>query len=340
MKKILALVLVLSMVFALGITNMAFAENDFPELTLNYSVNYAETNVYAEGDKIMIDAIEEATGGKVKINIFYSSSLMPQDQEIASMMLGDLDMCATGCSWLSEYLPGLSGLSGAYVFNSYDHWYDFYYNSEAWAKYADKIAETANTRFLAAANNGSRTINLTTDKKVSSRADLAGVKMRMPGTESWLFMGEALGSNPVAVAYSDLYLSLQTGAVDGQDNPVAAIKDQSFYEVTKSVTLSKHVIADQYITIREDLWQTFSPELQKIFIDAAEKGCNYVIDKCHSEEADTIAFLKEQGLTVYELTDEELASYKQEVLDYYMGNKDITASWDMELLDEINALVK
>ena len=311
---------------------------DFPEMTLSYSVNYAETNVYGQGDKIMEQYIEEATGGKVTVDVYYSSSLLPQDQEIASMQSGDIDMCATGCSWLAEYIPSLKTLSGAYVFNSYEHWYKFYYESEAWAQYVDMIAEQTNTRVLAAANNGSRTVNLAEDKKVCSRADLEGVKLRMPGTEAWLFMGEALGANPVPVAYSDLYLSLQTGAVDGQDNPVASIKDQSFYEVTESVTLTKHVIADQWITIREDLWESLSPELQQIIQNGAVKACNYVIDTCHAQEAETIAFLEEEGLTVYELTDEELASFKQEVLDYYLADESVTADWDMDLLQAINDL--
>lgn len=371
MKKLLSLLLALAMVLGLAACGSAPAAKDetpaapaqeaektdetpaepaapaegdaetppeFPEMTLKYSVNYAESNVYADGDKLMKKMVEEATGGKVKIDIYYSSSLFPQDQEIASMMSGDLDMCATGPSWLAEYVPFLNTLQAAYVFNNYDHWYRFYFESDTWKDCADKIAEQTNTRFLAAANNGSRCINLTTDKKVSSRADLAGVRLRMPTAESWLFMGEALGASPVPIPYPDLYLSLQTNACDGQDNPIAAVKDQSFYEVTKCVTLTQHYIADQYITIREDLWQSFSPELQAIFQEAALAACNYVIDTCHAQEEETIKFLEDNGLTIYRLSNEEAAAFKKEVVDYYLADKEVTASWDMELLDAINAL--
>ena len=89
---------------------------------------------------------------------------------------------------------------------------------------------------------GSRNVNLKPDKKIKTPADMAGIKLRMPPGEFWQFLGESLGANPTPVAYAELYTALQTGTVDGQDNPLVASKLMKFDEVTTQFVLTRHVI--------------------------------------------------------------------------------------------------
>lgn len=182
---------------------------------------------------------------------------------------------------------------------------------------------------------GARAINLTTDVRVTSREDLKGVKIRMPNSEAWQFMGEALGANPVPLGISELYLSLQTGAVDGQDNGLSTTRSYSFQEVTKSVTMTGHMIGAGFISLNEKVWQSMSPKLQEIFLEAVQVGCNYITDTIRAQEADDVAFFEANGVHVYYLTPDELAAYRQEVTDYYFSNEAYTAALDMELFDLI-----
>ena len=85
-------------------------------------------------------------------------------------------------------------------------------------------------------------LNLRTEKEIKTPADLAGVKLRMPGSDTWLFLGKALGANPLPVAFGEIYTALQTGAIDGQDNPLPTVRAAKFYEVTKQIVMTDHLV--------------------------------------------------------------------------------------------------
>ena len=180
-------------------------------------------------------------------------------------------------------------------------------------------------------------MNITTDKKVTSRADLNGIKLRVPNSELKLYLAESLGANGIPLAWSEVYLALQTGTLDGQDNAVSTIKTNSMQEVTESATITGHILSTLQIFMNGAKYQSMSPELQQIIDEGVAAGCNYVTETSIEQEADDIAFLEEQGLVVYQLTDEELSSYSQEVLDYYLTtNQDIIADIDMDLYNSIS----
>ena len=100
---------------------------------------------------------------------------------------------------------------------------------------------------------------------------MAGIKLRMPPGEFWQFLGESLGANPTPVAYAELYTALQTGTVDGQDNPVVASKLMKFDEVTTQFVLTRHVIAYDVMSIRSKIWDAMKPDQQAKFQAAADK---------------------------------------------------------------------
>src|SRR4029453_12464205 len=104
--------------------------------------------------------------------------------------------------------------------------------------------------------------NVKQNKKINTPADLAGVKLRMPPGEFWQFLGESLGANPTPVAYAELYTALQSGTVDGQDNPVVASRLMKFHEVTSQFILTKHVIAYDVLVIRSKIWDALKPAQQ------------------------------------------------------------------------------
>ena len=304
------------------------------EKTLIMNVGCTETNADGKGMQLLKDYVEEKTNGKVKIDLYFNASLFPSDQDIPEVNAGNLDLINTGAGQLADYMPELGMLNSAYLFKSYEHMMAFF-ASDAGQALFDKIAENAGVRVLGAHCVGFRCVNINVDRKIKSRADLADIKLRMANSESWQFMGKALGANPVPVNFPDLYLSLQTGAVDGQDNPVATIKGSSFYEVTKSVTMTKHVVYFSWIAISESTWESISPELKKVIQDGVNAANKYITETSMTAQEDDIAFLKEKGMTVYELTDEELASYRQEVINYYLADQNAIAKWDMDLYQTI-----
>jgi len=130
-------------------------------------------------------------------------------------------------------------------------------------------------------------------------------------------------------------MAMQTGTVDGQDNGFSTTIAYSFHEVTKSLTVTGHMIGAGFITISEELWQSMSPELQAIFTEAVELACNKITETVLAQEASDVAFLEENGVSVYYLEDDELAAYRQEVTDYYFSQASWVDGLDMELYDLI-----
>ena len=367
MKKLVVIVLAIAMVFGMAAcssgetakesasteastevssaetTETVSAENsetvEFPEMTLTFQIGSSDTTPESKGIQMMKEYIEEATDGKVKVEIYYNYSLFTQDQELTAIMAGNLDMNITNSGALGEYMPALNMFGAAYFFKNLEHVQTFF-DSDVADELFDEVATETGIRVLGFYSSGARCVNLTIDKKVTSRADLADVKIRMPNNVSYLFMGTALGANPIGMAGGDVYVALQTEAIDGQDNPLATTIDYCWYEVEKSITLTNHVIQNLWIAINEAKWQTLSPELQEIINEAVSEGCTYATETYSSSLQDNITYLEEQGLTIYELTDEEMAAYQQEVTDYYNNDPDIKADWDMDLYQAIQDLAE
>ena len=156
----------------------------------------------------------------------------------------------------------------------------------------------------------------------------------MPNSDAWVFLGKAMGANPTAIAFNDLYLALQTGTVDGQDNPLPTVQSAKFYEVQKSISLTNHLVDSVWPTMNVNTWNSLT-DTQKGWvmeaIEAARQSCDDQNLKTESEVQD---FLKEQGLSIYEA---DVAAFADHVLETYL-NDPISDSWDKDLLAEIQAM--
>jgi tripartite ATP-independent transporter DctP family solute receptor len=196
----------------------------------------------------------------------------------------------------------------------------------------DRVAKKMGARPLAAIYLGSRVVNLRNTKGAKTPEDLKGVKLRMPNTPEWLYLGKALGANPTPLAFSELYLSLKTGTVDGQDNPLPTVKNAKFYEVTKSITLTNHVIDSVWITINEKKWEKLSKENQAIILKAAKEAAKVGSELNVKREKELVSFFEEKGLNIVH---PDLAAFKAKAEKMYLGNKEISGKWDMDLYNRI-----
>ena len=101
---------------------------------------------------------------------------------------------------------------------------------------------------------GVRQVGLKPDKEIKTPADMAGIKLRMPGGDAWQFLGTALGANPTPMAYAEVYTGLQTGAIDGQDNPLPNVENMKFYEVMSQIVLTSHLVGFDLLTVSKKAW--------------------------------------------------------------------------------------
>jgi TRAP-type C4-dicarboxylate transport system substrate-binding protein len=232
----LVLIMLCSVAFATGSSETKASEN----LVLSFSNGSLSTSIDGEAMGKMQEYVSKASNGKIAVDAHWQNSLFTQDQEIPAIMKGNLDMCQAQPSQLATYFPKMYTLTATYIFKDYNHWKKFYESEEA-QKIFDEMEKKLGIVVLSVENFGARTISLTIDKKITSREDMKGIKLRTMSDESSIFMGEALGANSFPIPYPDVYMSLQTGTIDGQENVIKTIIDNSYYEVLKSVTLNRHV---------------------------------------------------------------------------------------------------
>lgn len=263
----------------------------------------------------------------------WNSALFKQGTELEAIARGNLDMTITSAQMLSEFFPKFSILTAGYVLQDAEHQVRVF-NADFMDPLKEEVEEELGIKLLSVMYLGRRQLNLRTEEEVNTPEDLDGIKLRMPGTESWQFLGEALGANPTPMPFPEVYTALQTGAIDGQDNPLPTDKDAKFYEVTKQIVLTSHLVDFNYVAISKATWDEFSPEeqarLQKASDDAAAKARAAQLQL----EKDLVQFFKDQGLKVYE---PNVDAFRAKVQQAYLES-DLSSDWPEGMLEQINAL--
>ncbi len=265
---------------------------------------------------------------------YHGATLFKQGTELTAMQRGNLDMANLAIFDFYNQVPETSILGTAYLYRDYAHMRKVNTGSDVLTDLWKAVEDKAQVKVLANPYIGTRHVNIKGDKEVKVPADLAGVKLRMPGGEGWQFVGEALGANPTPMAFTEVYTGLQTGAIDGQDNPLPADKAMKFYEVTNQIILTGHLVAANQMTISMAKWNKLTPE-QQAKVQECSLNFEAKLDEITlKQEAELVQFFKDQKLKVYE-PDKE--AFRSHVLDKYKASK-FSKDWPAGLLDKINAL--
>ena len=172
----------------------------------------------------------------------YNGTLFAQGTELEAISRGNLTMSIASAQELAQFFPEFSIFATGYVHQDAAHQVRVF-NNPLMDPFKKTVEDELGVKLLSVMYLGRRHVNLrqTRDEvNVQTPADLAGINLRMPGTDAWQFLGAALGASPTPLAFSEVYTSLSTGAVDGQDNPLPTVVDQKFYEVTKQIALTAH----------------------------------------------------------------------------------------------------
>jgi len=266
----------------------------------------------------------------------YNGSLIAQGSELETIASGDLEMSITSAQELAQFFSEFSIFATGYVHQNAAHQVAVF-NDPLMEPFKQKVEDELGVKLLAVMYLGQRHVNLRQTKEeltVMTPADLAGVNLRMPGTDAWQFLGKALGANPTPMAFTEVYTALQTGSVDGQDNPLPTVVDAKFYEVTNQIALTSHLVDLNYVAFSKAVWDDLSADQQATVQAAAEAAAESGRQAQLEKEASLVSFLTEQGLEIYE---PDLAAFRTHVQGQYAGSE-LAASWPEGVLEKINAL--
>ncbi|MCQ0988918.1 sialic acid TRAP transporter substrate-binding protein SiaP [Jiella marina] len=263
----------------------------------------------------------------------YNATLFKQGTELEAIARGNLDMSITSAQELATIFPEFSIFTAGYLHRDAEHQKKVF-AADFMEPLKQKVEDELGVKLLSVMYLGRRQLNLRGDMEVMTPEDLSGVKLRMPGTDAWQFLGKALGASPVPMAFTEVYTALQTGAIDGQDNPLPTDKDAKFYEVTDQIVLTSHLVDLNYLAISKEVWDGLTPEQQETLQQAADDAAESGRQKQLALEEELVQFFKDEGLKVYE---PNLEAFRSHVQEMYL-NSEFSESWPEGMIDKINAL--
>jgi tripartite ATP-independent transporter DctP family solute receptor len=300
------------------------------KIELIYSDTVTESDPRAT---ILKDVFGKSLGADFDFKPYFGATLFKQGTEPVAMQRGNLHMANLAAFDVQKQIPAWSIVTTPYVFRDHLHMKKVF-DSDVGKELFAMMEKQMGLKVLSVPYIGTRHLGLKPKKKVMTPADLAGIKLRMPPGEGWQFVGTAMGANPTPLAFTEVYTALQTGAIDGQDNPMGAVKSMKFYEVSTQIVKTSHLIANNLFAISLTKWNSLSPAQQKTVQEAADKFAAAVTAQALKDDSEQEAFMKQQGLEVYT---PDLAAFRNHVLDVYNKSK-FAADWPAGMLDRINKL--
>jgi TRAP-type C4-dicarboxylate transport system substrate-binding protein len=264
---------------------------------------------------------------------YYGGNLFKQGTELVAMQRGNLEMGNIAPQDVSKQLPAWSIVTAGYLFRDAAHVKTFF-NSDPGKELKKMAADELGIVILGPTYFGVRQVGLKPDKKITTPADMAGIKLRMPGGDAWQFLGEALGANPTPMAYAEVYTGLQTGAIDGQDNPLPNVENMKFYEVMSQIVLTSHLVGFDLLTVSKKVWDDMGADKQAKFQAAADAAIDFSTGKHLAREKELVDLFKGKGLNIYEPDVDAFRKYAQEK---YLAS-DLAKDWPAGMVDKINAL--
>ena len=295
---------------------------------LRFSCAFTEQDPRADAYKAFAASIKD----NFDFEPYWNNTLFKQGTELVALQRGNLEVCNLAPQDISKQLPAWSLLTSAYLFRDVDHMRKTF-KSDVGREFIKMARDQLEVQVVTPVYFGSRHVNLKPDKTIRTPADLAGIKLRMPPGEFWQFLGESIGASPTPVAFAEVYTALQTGAIDGQDNPLVTSKLMKFYEVTTQFVLTGHVVGYDVMAVSKKAWDAMPPAQQTQFRAAAEKAMDDYTAKYIGMEKDIVEFMKSQGKKVYAPDVNAFRTYAQKkYVDKYVQD------WPKGALEQINAL--
>lgn len=267
------------------------------EMTLQLGHLANEENSWHLASVKFAEELAALTDGRIAVEVFPNESLGKEIDLINGMQLGTVDMTITGES-LQNWSPMAALLAIPYGFTTMEAM-DAFASGEVGEQITADIIEKAQIRPIAYFARGGR--NLTSNRPITTPAELDGLKMRVPNVPLFVDVWSSLGANPGPMAFSEVFTSLQNGTIEAQENPLALIRSASFYEVQSHVNMTDHVRSWIYLTISEQTWNKLSADDQAAVMEAAARAQAHERELFEQSLADDRAFLEEKGMTFVEV---------------------------------------
>ena len=312
-----------------GATRVGRAQSRLP---LRISTPAVPDDWHARMWTVLKEDLERSAAGQFDVQIHLNASLFKQGAEPVAMARGNLEMTSMSAFDIAKIVPEFSIFTAGYVLCDAQHLMKVFQGpigDELFRLVSQKMDVTV----LVPIYYGTRQLGLRETRSVKTPADLKGLKLRMPGSKEWLFLGAALGAAPAPLAFGEVYLGLKTGTIDAQDNPLPTVRSAKFYEVLKQLVLTSHLVESLFICVSNRLWNGLGAQQQAALRHAALAAASYNNENRLADERRLPDFFRAQGLVI---SSPDIAAFQAAVGKAYQESE-YARLWPKGLLERINA---
>lgn len=307
-------------------------KSDSDKFTLKMGMTAGVQSNEYKAASLLADYVEKESDGKLKIKLYPDSQLGDDRECLEQLSAGQLDLTFAETGRMGLWNKKAVIFQLPYIFENYNHLQKAL-ETDAAGELVEEFVNDFNWRILGNAYNGTR--QTSSNKPINTIEDMKGMKLRVPNAKANLDYAKYSGASATPMAFTEVYLALQTNAVDGQENPLSTIKTTKFYEVQDYIALTNHILNDANYIVSEITWKKLPEDLQKILKDGVKKAADLHTSLFQKDEKDLLEFFETNGLKITKPSTKEFREKMQPVYDEYLKENGKAGK---KLLDAINSV--
>jgi tripartite ATP-independent transporter DctP family solute receptor len=277
------------------------------------------------------DEIKKRTSGRYEIGVFPASQLGNENQINEGLGLGTVDIIYTGVAFAGSIHKPIAITNAPYVLRDFDH-FMAYRNSKLFRDIAKGYEDKTKHKVVALTYYGER--HVTANKAINKPEDMKGMKLRVPPAPLFLMFTKSVGANATPIAFAEVYLALQQGTVDGQENPLPTIMAKKFYEVQSHIILTGHITESLLTIVGSHVWSKMSDADKKVFEEVLNTAATNATKQIRESELKLADEFRKLGKTVIE---PDRAAFRAAAIPLH-NDASAGAGWSKAEYDALQAL--
>lgn len=301
MKKLIIFILIASLVIVNVFSNGNSETSDKKVYEINVGIHTSTGSNEVMALERFKANLEEKSDGQFVVNLFPNAALGSELENLEQVKTGEIQMGLFGDNLTGQLASKYDCTIIPFLYTSLEDTYEVL-ESEIGDKIKNAVLENGNQIIVAYESRGAR--NLTTSRNVTTPSDISGLKLRIPEISSWVTVWKSLGANPTPINLAEVYSALQTGVVDGQENPFDLINTNKFYEVNNNIILTQHLWGVFKWTVNADFFNNLPEDLQTLLVDTAREATAWGDMQIQQHEDDIRADLEAKGINFVDVDKE------------------------------------
>lgn len=282
------------------------------EVTWRLGHSYGPESLENRAAERLADNLEEASDGRIKIEIYPSSQLGSWEEMQEQLEVGSVDIVMESIGSVERYTD-LAGIEGVpFLYEDADHYFRTW-DSDLGDEIMQAIKEDSGFYLTGAVYRGPRVLNST--MPINNLADAEGLKIRVPNQETYIRTWQALGTAPTPLSFNEVFSGLEQGAIEAQENPVNVARFNSFYEVAPYIAHTNHLYGSNHFQLWGETYDGWDEETRNMYDEAVDEVSTWSREVALQEMDDNIAFLEENGVTFADIDRDEWVEATLHVVD-------------------------